>query len=268
MFTEPTIDDFVARIEDHTQRSLDIARYAVREIEHKSNARGSYRGGSTVAQIFREVLAEFERGLDGALEKFRNSSMVGKLDTLEMREILGDHLDVYRNQMKDVTKHEKLRGFSSTFGRRIDEELEKFNQILALKLRQFDVGYHDMGEKHMRDMVIVHGSGNNIITGDGNIAQQGTTNSKQTVNSADILHKLNALQEALSAAQLPASHHTEIKGDIDTIKAQLTKPTPSTSIVREAAQSIMRVVEAALGGALSHPLAAAAGALLEIIGLA
>lgn len=192
---------------------------------------------------------------------------IGKLDAVEMREILSEHLGVYRDQMKNATKHKKLGGFSSGPGLFIGEELAKFDKILDFKLRQFDVGFSNPVETQMRDMVIVHGSGNNIITGDGNIAQQGTANSQQTVNSADIIDRLNALEEALIAAQLPGSPHAEIKGHIDTINAQLGKQVPSTSIVREAAQSIMRVVEAAVGGALAHPLAVAASALLEVIGV-
>lgn len=73
MFAEPTIDDFVARIEDHIQRSLGSARLMVRKIERANNAAGRHRGGFIVQQIFREVLAEFDRGVDGALQRFSHS---------------------------------------------------------------------------------------------------------------------------------------------------------------------------------------------------
>lgn len=269
MFAEPTIDDFVARIEDHIQRSLESARRAVREIENRNNARGSYRGGITVAQIFREVLAEFERGIDGALQRFRHSSRVGKLDSLEMREIFGDHLSVYRDQMKDATKHKTLRGFSSGpgLGRVIDEELSKFDEILDFKLRQFDVGFANAEETPVANMVIVHGNAHNFIAGDGNVAQQGTRDSQLTVNAEDIAAKLALIEKELAKVHLTNSELAEMRGSLDTIKAQLSRPAPSISIVKDAALSLQRTIENAAGGLLAHPLGQAIIALATMVGL-
>jgi hypothetical protein len=196
MFDEPTFDDFVARIEFHIQRSLSSARHKVQSIEHGASARGNYRSGNTATEIFREVLAEFEQCIDGALEEFRQSIREAKLDAREMRDTLGEHLGVYRDDMKDATKHDKLRQFSSTpgFGRFIDEQLEKFDEILAFKLRQFDVGFSHTKEALVRNIVIVHGDRNNVVTGDRNVAQQGTHDSQLTLQTEDINEKIARIE--------------------------------------------------------------------------
>ena len=269
MFAEPTIDDFVARIEDHLQRSLSNARDVVKVVEHRQNAAGCYRSGNTVAQIFRDVLAEFDRGIEGALQRFRHSTSCGKLDACKMREILGLRLDVYRQQMKDATKHEKLRGFSSgaAFEQIINEKLAEFDKVLSFQLRQSDVGFQALEQASMRDIVIVKGGSNNIITGDGNIAQQGTRSSEQAVNAGDIAQALKALENELASSQLSKEHQAEIKADIATITAQLAKQAPSTSIVKEAAMSLLRIAEGTVAGAMSSVLAEHARGLARMVGL-
>lgn len=269
MFGEPTIDDFVARIEDHVQRSLGSARGAVRAIENKNNALGSYRGGNTVAQIFREVLAEFERGVDGALRKFHQSTKIGKLDIVEMREILGEHLGAYRDQMKEATKHEKLRSFSSGpgFGRIIDQALEKFDEILDFKLRQFDVGFSPLAESHVGNVVIVHGDAHNVIAGDRNIAQQGTRDSQFTLRAEDIAENVALIEKELANVKLTNVESAEIRGWLDTIRAQLSIPTPSVSIVKVAALSLQRVAENAAGNLVAHPLGIAILSLAAMFGV-
>jgi hypothetical protein len=52
-----------------------------------------------------------------------------------------------------------------------------------------------------------------------------------------------------------------------TIRAQLTKATPSASIVREAGQSLRSISEGIIAGMLTSPVAAAAERLFRALGL-
>jgi hypothetical protein len=204
-----------------------------------------------------------------ALDAFERIASTSQLDPHEMRQVLGERLREHLDRLKLVMKNTGLMTFpmGTNVDRHVDEDLAKLDQHLTFQLTQFDVGFRNTKGKQMSGTVIVHGGTNNIITGDGNIAQQGTRGSQQTVNAEDIAAKLAALEQALASAQLAAADYAEIKGDIDTIKAQLAKQTPSTSIVKEAAQSIQRVVEGAVGNALGNPVCQAAQALAQMLGL-
>jgi hypothetical protein len=54
---------------------------------------------------------------------------------------------------------------------------------------------------------------------------------------------------------------TEIMADIDTIRAQLAKPSPNITIVQEAGKSVRNVLEGIAAGLLTPSISAAAFAL-------
>ena len=72
---------------------------------------------------------------------------------------------------------------------------------------------------------------------------------------------------ALQATSLPAETLAELSGDLDTIKAQIAKPSPSRTIINEAGSSIRNVIEGMSGGMLPNSLGPYASDLLDALGL-
>ena len=105
----------------------------------------------------------------------------------------------------------------------------------------------------------------------GGAIQQGTTGSTQNVT---IKIDLQAAQDAIAQAEEALKSETanpeilaSISADLDTIKAQLRKPEPSTSVLVEAGRSLRTIAEGAAAGVLGSKLTTALVALGHALGL-
>jgi len=85
-----------------------------------------------------------------------------------------------------------------------------------------------------------------------------------TVNVADVRTAIAELEAAIEGTAVPRI--AEIRADVDTIKAQLAKPSPLTPILVEAARSIRNITERVVAGILSPPTIAAVTALGKATG--
>jgi hypothetical protein len=75
------------------------------------------------------------------------------------------------------------------------------------------------------------------------------------------------LESTIDESQLEQKDLLEIKADIATMRAQLAKPNPSSSILKEAGASLRKVLEGAAGGMLAPGVTAAAKALWSALGI-
>jgi hypothetical protein len=114
---------------------------------------------------------------------------------------------------------------------------------------------------------------NSITIGNmtGSAIQQGSPGANQTVEFKLEAHAvqsaLAAFESAVTSAGLPSPKAAELMADVQTIKSQLAKPSPSTLIVQEAGKSLRNVVEGIAGGMLTPAVTAAAVALWSALGL-
>lgn len=69
-----------------------------------------------------------------------------------------------------------------------------------------------------------------------------------SVNVDDAKAALAAFEIAIAEVRLDKDAAASLKGDIDTIRAQLSKAHPSNSILQEAGRSVRNVVEGIVGG--------------------
>jgi hypothetical protein len=127
--------------------------------------------------------------------------------------------------------------------------------------------------KHKRAQENGASAANSITIGvmTGSTIQQGSPNATQTVsihlNIGDIERAVADFEAALDATDLPAATVAELKGDIATIRAQLSKASPMAGILQEAGRSMRNVVEGIAAGLLTPAVLAAAPALWSALGL-
>jgi hypothetical protein len=93
-------------------------------------------------------------------------------------------------------------------------------------------------------------------------------NSSQNVTTLNVEAAKAALVEyetAIKAVDIPNPTLSEIEGDLGAIKAQLNKPTPSTTILSAAGRSLKSITEGVIAGILT-PQAMAGAAAFTVTG--
>lgn len=266
MFAEPTIDDFKNWIDWHLRRAADGAERGIGSTIVKMNAVGRYRSGATVEAVFTEAKAVLELGIDAALGELKKAIRADRLDKVTMRQETEAQLRVFLARVKTATRHDKLREFAGD--RIVQPRLQACNELLDFKLRQFDVGFFDPDEPEARPPVK---NQINIDTMVGSAIQQGTTGSIQSVQvvlQGDLIRvALDKFERALDGSEIDRADRASIAADLATIRAQLSKPQLSTTLLQEAGRSARNVVEGILGGVLTPATLAAASALWAVLGL-
>jgi hypothetical protein len=108
----------------------------------------------------------------------------------------------------------------------------------------------------------------NIGSMTNSVVQQGSPGATQnaTIKVEEAKAAIAAIEAHSGNIGLPADKLSDLQNDIDTIKAQLAKATPSLSIVSEATHSVRNVVEGAIGGMLTPAVTAAVVALGKATG--
>jgi hypothetical protein len=88
-----------------------------------------------------------------------------------------------------------------------------------------------------------------------------------TLNIEAVTNALTTFESAISMSSLSANTISDLMADVQTIRAQLNKPSPSRSILREASKSLRSVLEGVAGGMLTPAIATAASSLWSALGL-
>ena len=150
----------------------------------------------------------------------------------------------------------------------VKEKLAEFDRKLQFSLRQFAVGFLDPDEPVARPLATHNIHVQSMV---GGAIQQGTTGSTQnvstTINLGDVRAAFAQLNDALKSAELPTPADSEMRADLDTIKPQLNKEAPSTTILQEAGRSLRTSSEGLAANVLALPSAAGLEALLKALGV-
>lgn len=264
---DSTIDDFANRVERSLGKFAENTKYGVRKIRRTAEAASrSEKSGRTISEIFKFCQQELEKGVDDALKELDRAKNVTAIDHVELRHVTGRLLHELVLSIKKNTKHDELRTLDPA--PKIDAYLAKLDDELAFRLRQYDVGLHNLegpgGPVLMSNNI-------NIEKMSGGALQQGTTRSTQVsvgkIDVGSVFGALTVLENAVEAAGLPEHEVEDIRADIATIKAQLAKAQPSATIVGEAGKSLRNIAEGIAGGLLTSPLVTAAAGLSKAIGI-
>ena len=266
MYQEPTINDYLNNLRWHLAKPADRARAAIAQRKAEAAARGTLNSGSTYQLIATDVRKEFESGIQIALGELKRAAKITKLDRNTLRQLTVQTLETFANQMKGLLNTDNA-DLNRILVNVITGDRKTFDQHLSVIIRQFDVGFFQPAEPEVPQIHNAINVGSMI----GSAVQQGSPAATQTTHitlNLDLVRAaLAAFEAALSSVAVASSKRDEMLADVRTISAQLSKPAPSTSIVREAGRSLRSVVEGVAAGALTLPVIAAAAALWSALGL-
>lgn len=235
------------------QKELDLnasLNLAKRDIQAKAAMAGSLRSGGTLKMLVRAVeenllqfcqevfsLAQNWRNVKGIEEEKLRTTVVAFLQKVLAAYPEADYVSY--GGMMEGSAAEAISGMIEGIKRKVQVQIDEF----ALGV---GIGPSPAGTTN-----ILHAG--TIIGG----VQQGTIASTQSndveVSNNDLAQALEVISTQLVASGFGQVAH-DIQADIDTIKAQLTKPEPSNGILREAAKSIKAITEGAIGGAIGTAL--------------
>jgi hypothetical protein len=252
-FAQPNINDFLASIDWHIGKARDRAGLAVANVRAQGAANG--RSGRTGLLVCEAIRKEFESGVEAVLGELDRVIHVTELDPGELRQHAVQRLMQFAVNMKAIVPTSE----ASMAPGYVNDQFAALDQHLQFSVRQYDVGFFVPSEPEVPQV----SNAINIGSMTNSVVQQGSPGATQSVTM-----KVDEAKAAIAAIEahsgnlsLPADKLSDLQNDIDTIKAQLAKTTPSHSIVGEAARSIRNVIEGAMKDAIT-PLIT--GALLAI----
>ena len=261
---KPTLDHYAHWVNDHLQRSLTEIGQAVTAVASRHSAKGAYQSGATVVVTYQEAHALFEKGVKTALGQLKRAMRIADLNETQLRDKTEQLLRDYAEKAKAATRPSILKQFAGA--KLVDERLAAFDEKLNVALEHFDTGFLDPAEPELPPSMSM-----TIGTVVGSAIQQGTTDSTQnvstTINVGDVRAAFTQLNDALKSAELPAPVNSEMRADLDTIKAQLAKGTPNSTVLQEAGRSLRTVSEGLAANVLAAPVAVGIAALLKALGL-
>jgi hypothetical protein len=243
---------------------MNGARSAVAQIKSEHASRGILNSGTTIIRVFGEVRKEFYSGIEAAFGEQKRAVRKTKLDHQELRQVTVQCLVNFMNEAKAITEWSSFRPLAAEA---VDQNLRGFDKPFNFKVRQFDVGFFDPPEPEIPQV----SNSINIGSMTGSPIQQGSPNATQevqmTLNIEAVTNALTTFESAISMSSLSANTISDLMADVQTIRAQLNKPSPSRSILREASKSLRSVLEGVAGGMLTPAIATAASSLWSALGL-
>ena len=268
MLRDPTIEDFADWVQSHLDKAIKSAHEACQAVERQHNSHGRLRSGSTVIRCFDAAYSEFDIGVEAALGALGLAEDRGKLDRQQLRETTERLLAQFVGDMKHACKAPLFRQWGLVNAKVLDEREDEFDKKVRFALRHFDVGHLNPAGPEVPASISNAINVENMI---GSVVQQGTKGSTQTasitINIAAVRSALDNLEQTLSEYPAPPEIAAEIEPELQTIKAQLAKPKPSVTILREAGSTLRSISEGVAGGLLAPHVLSAIGALLSALGI-
>jgi hypothetical protein len=258
-----TPEDFSESLRFQLDKTSKETLIAINRMQGEWTLRGSAFSSRYYLERFEIAEAGFHRGVDVALGQCRRAMRITGIEPSTLRRITEERLDSFRHALES-----RIVPTDGAFKRIVTERLPKLQEHLQFALRQFDVGLHVPPEPDTpmaTNQNIMH------VNMSGGMVQQGTSHSTQSAtnafNSDGAKDALAKFAEALKAVSLPADVLKNVEADIATIRAQLAKSEPSTSILREVGQSLRNVIEGIAGGIMTDPAGKALLELCRMLGL-
>jgi hypothetical protein len=264
MFAEPTIDDFLDNVRWHLAKAVNRAGRAVAATTAQLASKGALNSGRAIIMIFDAVRTEFDAGIETAFGELKRTINRTKLNRGDLRQATVSCLENFAIEMKALTKADQYRSLAA---QAVDERLGAMGRHLAFAIRQFDTGFLDPDEPESPNV----NNSINIGTMTGSAIQQSSHGANQTLQFDlkidEAKSALAAFEAAINTIALPQSQKDEVAAELQTVSAQLSKASPSLTILREAGRSLRNVVEGITAGAMTPYLLAAAPALWTALGL-
>lgn len=260
------LQDFLEQQLAELRHSVDAGRGKV-----AAEMAGRLQSGATLrasARSIETILTEHVNRLVGA-----EAGWIGpNLSADDYRKIVGPHL---RSAIEQFLKLELASPIPIAMFKSADAItavqalLELTRRKLESRIRQFELGVRDTLGAGSTTYNIVHAR--DVTGGVQQAGRDATQHNFVTLEAERIAEAIDRLEAAI--AELGEAGFVQAaRPDLETLRIQLTKPTPSHPVIRETARSLRTVVEGAIGGAVggaaTPALSSALGALLAAVGAA
>ena len=196
--------------------------------------------------------------------------MVEEIDPKDLRGLTVQLLEGYAREVRARAGELCHRPHHNAEQRTAQDHILPVADALGVRLsgmlRQFDVGFMDNA---LPEAISVTNNHLNVGANLGAI-QQGSHGSTQTVSitldSGAIQTALLNFEQVWTPDTLPADKRATMEADLDTVRAQLKKPSLSRAILSEAGKSVRNLVEGVAAGMMTPQAIAAATALAAALG--
>lgn len=131
-----------------------------------------------------------------------------------------------------------------------EKPLEQMRSQIEAHIAKYEAGV-GAGKRNSAPMTVNVVHANTIVGGVQQAGASSKQNSAVTITTGEIEVALQRLEDALKDHADTALERA-VTGDIATMRAQLTKAEPNSTILQEAGRSIRTVCEGALGGVLTN----------------
>lgn len=267
MFENITIEDYRDWIKFHLDKVHAETEREILRVQGEASKAGASGSGRMIIGVFEKALVGLDHGLDTALGQLKRVIRKDQLDPRELRRVTGELLEEFSKDQLSSTQHNRFIEMGSA--NIVTPLLPKFEAKVRFALRQFDVGLNDPPEAElplsMTNNVSI-GTMSNSILQQGSL-QEATISGQTTTNVKVAISALETLERVLKEASISREKESEIAGDIATIKAQLSKPKPSSDIINESLKTVRNIVEGVVAGAMTQPIIEAATAVLKTLGM-
>src|SRR4029450_4374284 len=111
MFAQPTMDDFLRRLDWHLEKAVGLSERSQNAITARHAAQGRLRSGATIKAVYESAHVEFAKGVEAALGELKRIALKTALDRDQMRRLTEERLRAFVERCKAATKPEMLRSF-------------------------------------------------------------------------------------------------------------------------------------------------------------
>lgn len=257
-------DVFERRLQRHIDKAADRLAEAQRGVMASYSAKGLLNSGPRLkrqAQVRNEAVADIMNWcLCEVMDFSKANGMRPQVHGQQVRPALEAFMLSSRGSFS-------FQQFGPAAANAIVDIMDKADAHIAAELDEFAVGA--WRPKPTEGGSVTNNSVVNNGGSIGNLQQGGDGAQQQIVTTADIqalTQALEAFAEAAQSAPVAPEVRAAISVEIETIRPQLNKPTPSAVIVREGLKSLRNVLEGVAGGLLTPQFAALMAAAMPLIG--
>jgi len=257
---EATLGHYLAMIDDELAAALTRARKAIGDATAAFDGANRYGSRRTLYSL-EAAEQELDAGIIIVLDKLDWAIPNTFVQEDELREHTERRLWKFTDDVKAAVTANSPKVASENFA----PHFAKLDQRLNFRLEQHQVRLHKSAKKERPQMTdnsvkVLGNTGNVQVYSPG--ASQSFSLNIETAKTA-----LDAFEVALKKIEIENSRLKDIEADVVAIRAQLSKSSPSLSILRELAQSLRKITENVVVGVITHPLAQAVTALGVSLGL-
>lgn len=244
---------FEDRVRRQLREVLQTYRDELRAISNEMAARRLHNSGLHLTRRLKAFGKWMQMAADRCFLEARNLPGQESIDREVHLPLLSTELRQFFQQAEsDVA----IRGISDAAAKEVERQIQTVREGLESDLRDFRAGLwvprnQPVGQTVTNNTVNIRGSSVGSV-------QQAGDNAVQVAygqfNAADVTEALEAFAEGVAAAGLPTEIRTAIELEIASVRPQLKKAIPNTSIIREGLLSIKSIVEGAAGSVLGQLL--------------